>query len=167
MKTIEVSDEMYEQLMALSNEMNTQDHRCTAMPYFFQVREEKRIDGVDGDYSIDGHVWVSPYGDGVIEADRQSMAEALGNLDVMFEKDISDEGLEDLMEKNEFYKGYFRTQEVYSNAFLTEKACKEHIRANHYHYIKPVDYLSHAFRNPDMELICKFICGLTGKEIHT
>lgn len=53
------------------------------------------------------------------------------------------------------------------NCFLTEKACKEHIESNHYHYTDPKDYLNHAWRNPEMELISKFLCGLVGKEIYT
>jgi hypothetical protein len=56
---------------------------------------------------------------------------------------------------------------VYHNHFLTEKGCKEHIQRNHYHYNEPVDYLNHAWRNPEMDLISEFLCGLVGKKIHT
>ena len=54
MKTIEVSDEMYDKLVELSKEMLSQDPRCTRMPHLFQVRETKRIYGVDGNFDIDG-----------------------------------------------------------------------------------------------------------------
>lgn len=165
MKTIEVSDEMYDKLIALSNEMNRQDHRCTAMPYFFQVMETKKIYGVDGDYDTDGYVWVK---DGTTQNTIESMIEALENDEVEFDKENATESfLENLMEENGYVKGYYRNEEVYSNAFLTEKSCKEHIQANKYHYENPVDYLSHAFRNPDMEIISQFLCELTGGEIHT
>lgn len=164
MKIIEVSDEMYEKLVVLSNEINNQDNRCTAMPYFFQVMENKKIYGVDGDYDTDGFLWVK---DGTTENKRDSMIEALENDEVEFDKEnISQSDLENLMEENGYYKGFYRNQEVFSNAFLTEKSCKEHIEANKYHYENPVDYLSHAFRNPDMELIFKFLCELTGGKIH-
>jgi hypothetical protein len=43
MKTIEVSDEMYEKLMEISKEMNSQSNRGTAMPYFFQVQTKNPI----------------------------------------------------------------------------------------------------------------------------
>lgn len=165
MKTIEVSDEMYEKLIALSNEMNSQDHRATAMPYIFQVMETKKIYGVDGDYDIDGYVWVK---DGTTENTVDSMIEALENDEVEFDKENYNQSeLENLMEENGYRKGYYRNEEVYSNAFLSEKSCKEHIQANKYHYENPVDYLSHAFRNPDIELISQFLCELTGGKIHT
>ena len=168
MKTIELSNEMYEKLIELSNEINTQSHRSTRMPYIFQIHEKKRIYGVDGDYDNDGYVWVPNDGGDTTENDRESMIDALESIDVEFNKEkITDDELEELMEENEFYKGYYREQEVYSNAFLTEKSCKKHIELNNYHYSRPIDYLSYAFRNPDMELIFKFLCELTGKEIHT
>ena len=44
MKTIEVTDKMYEKLIELSKEINNQDNRATRMPYFFQIQtDEKRI----------------------------------------------------------------------------------------------------------------------------
>lgn len=92
MKTIEVTDEMYKFLEELSTELNTQNHRCTAMPYFFQVQTK--------------------------------------------------------------------------NAFLTEKACKEHIKLNKHHYNEPADYLMHAFRNPELEKLMEFICGITKGKLH-
>ena len=52
------------------------------------------------------------------------------------------------------------------NAFLTAKGCKDHIEKNSYHYNDPIDYLNCAWRNPEMELISKFLCGLVGKEPH-
>ena len=38
MKTIEISDEMYEALVEISTNMKNQDNRCTASPYFYQVQ---------------------------------------------------------------------------------------------------------------------------------
>jgi hypothetical protein len=55
----------------------------------------------------------------------------------------------------------------YSNHFLTAKACQEHIDRNDYHSNKPVTYLNHAWRNPEMELVSEFLCGLVGKKMHT
>lgn len=43
MKTIKINDEMYEFLMNLSKELNTQNHRATAMPYFFQISSIQSI----------------------------------------------------------------------------------------------------------------------------
>lgn len=43
MKTIEVSDETYKFLMDLSKELTTQNHRGTAMPYFFQIKTQEAV----------------------------------------------------------------------------------------------------------------------------
>jgi len=42
MKTIEVSDEMYEKLVSIGTEMTTQDPRGTKMTHLFQVRDYKK-----------------------------------------------------------------------------------------------------------------------------
>ena len=42
-KTIEISDEMYDKLIELANEMTTQDPRGTRMPHMFQIRDWKRV----------------------------------------------------------------------------------------------------------------------------
>lgn len=47
-KTITVTDEMYDFLMQLSKEINTQDNRSTKMPYFFQIEDEEEILQPDG-----------------------------------------------------------------------------------------------------------------------
>ena len=43
MKQIEVTDEMYDFLMKLSIEINAQDNRSTAMPYFFQIQTKEQV----------------------------------------------------------------------------------------------------------------------------
>lgn len=50
-----------------------------------------------------------------------------------------------------FEKIGVKTIPRYENCFLTERAIKTHIKQNHYHYNNPTDYLSHAFRNPELE----------------
>ena len=55
----------------------------------------------------------------------------------------------------------------YTNHFLTAKAGEEHLISNNYHYHKNADvYLNHAWRNPEMEMVSEFLCGLVGKEPH-
>lgn len=168
MKTIEVSDEMYDQLMALSTEINQQDNRATAMPYFFQIHQEEKIFGVDGDYDNDGYIWYHPGSESKISPNRDEMMEWLSSYqDISVDPDITDEDLEKELEEYGCHKGYYRDQEVLHNAFFTSKACKEHIQANKHHYqTDAVDYLNHAFRNPELELVLKFLCELTGGSLH-
>lgn len=164
MKTIQVTDELYNKLMEMSKKMNTQSHRATAMPYFFQVMETKRIYGIDSDYDNDGFVWVKD-GD-EIEPNREDMIESLLNDGFVIPETLTDDELDEFMEDAGYVSVYYRNQEIYSNAFLTEDACKNHIKGNMHHYEQPSDFLSYAFRNPELELVQQFLCELSGGKLH-
>ena len=164
MKTIEVTDEMYDFLINLSKELNNQDHRCTAMPYFFQIQTNEEIAVPEGNGN---EAW---YNDGIkLEGEDEINDYIAEYQDKPIEEIIYKEDWEkeEILENAGWYKVYYDYEHRYQNAFFTEKACKEHIRLNHYHYNEPVDYLSHAFRNPELEMVLKFICKLTNGKLHT
>lgn len=172
MKTIKVTDEMYNSLMELSKELNTQDHRSTAMPYFFQVMDQEEhvvpegFGGkqvwADGDGSLESNEDIKQYfvdnifGDGYDT--EEEAAKAFDKLD--------EDEIEEKLESMNFSKYYVENKPVYTNAFFTAKACKAHISANSHHYKEPVDYLSHSFRSPEMELVMTFLCELSGGKLH-
>lgn len=163
MKTIEVSDELHQKLMELSESINSQDNRATAMPYFFQIMTKEKRHVPDGCGIECWH-----YEDSTIETEEeinQTIADYL-DCDIQQAKILDDYEKEATLEKAGWRKVNYDYEEKYQNAFLTERSCKEHIKLNHYHYNEPVDYLSHAFRNPDLETVYEFLCGLTGKKIH-
>ena len=60
MKTIQVSDEMYESLMELSKEMTSQDPMGTRMPHLFQVRTTEECAAYNG---CGEQIWVNSEGD--------------------------------------------------------------------------------------------------------
>lgn len=168
MKTIEVSDEMYEKLMELANEMTTQDPRGTRMPHVFQIQEKKKVYdwGLNGDTGI----WVNNEGyeietlEDLINYCNDGSTEIPENIESIWNNHWD---LESWIEKNTDLKPCsYSLEPVYHNHFLTAKACKEHIRLNGYHYNDPQDYLNHAWRNPEMELVSEFLCGLVGKVPH-
>lgn len=180
MKNIQVTNEMYNALMELSKEMTTQDKRCTAMPHMFQIRTTEKVAAYPGQ---DDEVWVNDEGgelndesemrkfitEHIFENDlsldeENAQAQAKEKVDAMSEYDL-EEYLEDTHCGN-WWKVNQTTAFKYQNIFLTAKACDAHIKANHYHYNEPVTYLNHAYRNPEMELISKFLCELSGGEIH-
>lgn len=169
MKTIEITDEMYDELIALSHELNTQDHRGTAMPYFFQIQEEVEIPTSDGCgeevWTLDGHICLRT------EEDKKEAVFTYKGWDLNNKsdnkkyKELSWIEIDNILKEN-YTKFSVTTMVKYQNAFFTEKACKEHIRLNDYHYKKPTDFLSHAFRNPELELVLKFLTELTGGKLH-
>lgn len=179
MKTIEVSDEMYDKLMELANEMTTQDPRATRMPHMFQIRSRKKVYdwGLNGDVNI----WI-----GGSESEIETFDDLIDYMK-MYSYDIP-ENLKELWDgetieykDNDYYdiddfieeicldlrKCSYSWEYIYDNHFLTAKACQEHIDKNDYHYNQPVTYLNHAWRNPEMELVSEFLCGLVGKKMNT
>jgi hypothetical protein len=170
MKTIEVSEEMYDKLIGLATEMTTQDPRGTKMPHMFQIRDWKK----QYDWGLNGntHIWVGDYGEEIETLDE--FKEYLENNGIDIPENIEDVwnehwDMEDFLEeKNIVLKqcSYSLVPE-YTNHFLTAKAGEEHLRLNDYHYHKDADvYLNHAWRNPEMEMVSEFLCGLVGKEPH-
>jgi len=169
MKTIDVTDEMYEFLMNLSKELNTQDHRCTAMPYFFQIQTKKEVLSVEG---CGVEAWVLD--DLTIETDEEIMLTIFEHKNWDIESNVDNDkynkfdswDIEELLEEIGYRKINYELTDEYQNAFLTEKACRKHIEANHYHYSDPKDYLQHAFRNPELEKVLEFLCSLSGGSLH-
>lgn len=178
MKTIEVSDKMYESLINLSKEMISQDNRSTAMPHMFQIRSKRQVAAYDGQGE---EVWVDEDGDELttdleiknyitthIYENDESTNELIDEealkfaTDKVAEMDSSDyeEYLENVCNDN-WRKVNVTTAYEYKNTFFTAKACESHITQNHYHYNEPTSYLNHAWRNPEMELVSNFLCGLT------
>lgn len=151
MKTIELSDELYERLVEMAREVATQDNRCTSKPYFFQIREDHRIHGMDTGYA-DGWAWV--------DRDDPECSYESGDEDMPDELKEADE-FDDQV--GTFVKTYWKKSQTYKGAFLRESSVKDHIRLNHYHYSNPVDYLQGAFRNPDLELIFELLATIAGE----
>lgn len=162
MKTIEVTDEIYEFLINLSHEINNQDHRGTAMPYIFQIQTKEEVPAAEG---CGTQAWIF---DGSMIETQEEITAAISELKDIDIKDVTtdEDDREQILEDAGWRKINYEEKEVFQNAFLTSKACDEHIASNKHHYRKPVNYLSHSFRNPQLEKLFQFICGLTGKQIH-
>jgi len=169
MKTITVSDEIYNALMDISKELNSQNHRCTAMPYFFQIQTDSWESCAKGQGE---EVW---FCDGSFLENEKEIKEAVieyQEWNELPEAEIEEKfnllnswEIEEILEKN-YTKVNRIKKETLQNCFFTEKACLEHIKNNSYRYSNPIDYLSHAFRNPEMEIVMKFISELNGGKMH-
>ena len=182
MKIIEIPDDMYNSLMELANEMTTQDMRCTKMPHMFQVKTSEEVAAYEGCgetawVDSEGEVlrtkedikrfitmYLSENDDRLINCEDEKIESEAETI--FFEMD--EEYREDfLIEKGEFRRIEVTNESKFTNTFLTAKACQEHIESNRHHYgEKARVYLNHAWRNPEMELVSKFLCGLVGKQMH-
>jgi len=169
MKTIEVTDEMYEALISIGTEMTTQDMRGTQMPHLFQIRQIKEVPAYEG--NGDKHIWIDRDHDQFEEDELQKIIKKELKLKGSY-KDIKLAGWQANFETEEWlrvrgYSSYDVDEKMeFSNAFFTAKACQDHIDLNHYHYTQPVVYLNSSWRNPEMETISEFLCNIVGKTNH-
>ena len=188
MKTIQISDEMYEELMNISKELNNQDHRATRMPYIYQIEQPHRENCQE--WYEDWFLLIDSESDHE-EVDTTSVETIIEYLkeNESNKYDYLKEKIDEIIESNKDYKNYnFSLEEIidllidelwmtkwyykekytYENAFFTEKWVKEHIEQNDYHYHKEVDnYLTYLNRNPEMETVMKFLCELSWWKLHT
>ena len=177
MKNIEISDEVYQKLITLATEMSTQDNRSTARPHIFQIRSKKKV--YDWTCNGDHKVWIDQ-GRGIeiesveelidyIDPDEPGLLPSKEDLERCWDSwletvDWKDESLDiDAfieMTCSDLEKCTYSWEDEYHGAFFTAKACQEHIDQNRHHYIDPDTYLTHAWRNPEMELVTQFLYSL-------
>ena len=166
MKNIQVTDEMYEFLMNLSKELNTQDHRGTRMPYFFQVETKEQVSAPEGCGTEAWH-----YDGSLIETEeeiKEVVFEYKGwdeNNSESYDK-LYDYEKESILELSGYQKVNYEYRSNYENAFFTSKACDEHIRVNGHNLNSPKNYLTGAIRNTELETVMKFLCELSGGKLH-
>jgi len=170
MKTIEVTDEMHEFLMDLSKELNTQSHRCTRMPYFFQVRSLQEVNAVEGNgtkiWHDSDHRFNADDRDSIIETIAELKEWNEDEIDSSFEE-LDDCDIDEILKDHGYCEYWVEDNHKYEESFLTDKACKQHIKSNGHHYREPVNYLTGSFRNPEMETLMTFLCELSGGKLHT
>jgi hypothetical protein len=174
-KTIEITDEMWDKLSALSLEMMEQDPLGTAMPHLFQIQDWKKV--YDWNLNGDTQIWITEEGEEIEELqDLLDFLDGAGHFQDMSDyeeqSEISeitrrweDGEISDWLSEN--WEGVsdcsYSLEPFYVNAFLTRKAAQDHLDQNYYHYHpKARVYLNHAWRNPEAELISDFLCQLTG-----
>lgn len=162
MKTIEVTDEMYDFLISTSNKMKEQDNRITASPYIFQVQETRMIPTFEG--GSDKTVWWSSEYEIELRTDEEIRSflydyteETEDNIDT-----LSSDGLNDFISEYKDFKLFYETENrTLSNVFFTEDSCEEHIKINGHNLHRPRSYVSHCYRNKEIETIQNFILSLT------
>ena len=162
MKTITVTDETYDFLMTLAQEINTQDNRSTAKPYYFAIQEDEEVYVPDG---CGDEIWVDHDGDGVKLRTEEDIKEAIFEWKGWTIGNKSDEKEFNLMDwyaRENILEEHYRKVDMvighkYSNVFLTKKAYEQHLLENRHNLNNPQSYLFHAFRNKEMSMLFKFI----------
>jgi hypothetical protein len=174
MKTIEISDEMYDALVEISTNINNQDNRCTASPYFYQVQTKKEVAAYEG---CGTEVWYNSDLCKTLKTEEDIkeyiIEDMLDNMDpeystdeanILAEEDylgLTEYDITEYLEEHNFNKYDVQEENVYENMFFTEKACDQHIKINKHNMNEPRSYVQHAYRNPELEVVIKFLSSLT------
>ena len=147
-------------LKELKHELNTQDNRATANPRFYQIQHDRFVTSCDGYGNYFAAIFEGE-DFGVYTNNQEGVEELKNDLILNYDEEIEEITsltVENLNNETLDLKCYLGDYEhVYLNAFLTERACKEHIEANRHHYRNPVDYLNYGFRNPELEKVLEIL----------
>jgi len=143
---VEISEKSFEFLKRLIKEIDEQDNRCTADPYYYVIQEEKTLVCAPG---CGDEMYYIHDGEG------RTKEELMENFDLISDGEFDDFICSNGVEEIEIEKKH--DDATLSNVFFTEKACHKHIELNHYHFNKPRSYVKHAWRNPEVESIFKAI----------
>ena len=160
MKTIEITDEMYNALMEISKELNTQNHRCTAMPYMIQLSEKKEGAAYEG---CGETYWFGNEGEKLYTEDdeneviKEHLQEKYGT-DESFEE-LEDYEKESILEDLEYRKLEVTQEDELSNFFFTDKGLRDY-------YGKDVNTYMTGVTNPELKTVMTFLCELSGGKLH-
>ena len=172
---IEISQEDYEFLKDLQNELNTQENDGNADPVFWGVEETvEECRGGDGEYGGDPYI---TFDDG-----KWSLEEAIGEVEDELKNnpEYSDEWLHKEWEEVdkscaedvcEFMTGMLHWEGIYgvvyvedvkrvtpfTGAFITKRACKEYIKKYGYNHTDPHTYAMTAYRNFELGRLLKIL----------
>jgi hypothetical protein len=179
---IEISQEDYEFLKDLQNELKTQENDGNADPVFWGVEETvEECRGGDGEYGGDPYI---TYDDG-----KWSLEEAIEEVEDELKNnpEYSDEWLHKEWEEvdkscaedvYEFMTGMLHWEGIYgvvyvedvkrvtpfTGAFITKRACKEYIRKYGYNHNDPHTYAMTAYRNFELQKLINILRNLKFEE---
>jgi len=155
MKAILVSDEHFEFLKSLSNQLKeenrklTQQH-ATADPCFCVYHKKRHYADYTGSTDGDGTGWVIDDEFYLEDWNDSSLNEIIAE----WKKDYPEDKNADKYEILETLKArhvYFVEYPVFVGAFLTDKAARNHIKQNRHHYKDPYVYVDSFWRNYEMQ----------------
>lgn len=179
---IELSNEDYEFLKNLQNELNTQENDGNADPVFWGVEETvEECRGGDGEYGGDPYI---TYDDG-----KWSLEEAVEEVEDELKNnpEYSDEWLHKEWEEvdkscaedvYEFMTDMLHWEGIYgvvyvenvkrvtpfTGAFITKRACKEYIKKYGYNHNDPHTYAMTAYRNFELGRLINILKNLKFEE---
>jgi len=148
-----MKDEDIKTLKDIGNKLNTQDNRSTAFPLFVVQSLKKQY--VDRSWDWEHAERKEDWNSGDL-CNKCQLKELHGKNLPKYCEDCDADLFVYYNEEYEF--------DLQAGVFLTEHACKEHIKYNGYHYHRPRIYAISAWRNDEMQSIMKILSVLASKD---
>lgn len=180
MKNVNISEDDYNFLLELKNNLLTQDERFTRDPFYI-IKDVEKIYGLDSDYSSD-YSWISEDGDTELDPNNIEEIENYfngddeddeGGFDIELFRDKSDnsfgeygcDNYEDyFMDKHGFRKIYYIENYITTEQgayFLTEQNAIKHLEQNKHRYSdKACVYADSTWRNSEMNKLREIILNI-------
>lgn len=152
MKSINVTDEQYDFLMKLAQELKTQNNAWTQNPLYIVYDWEKVP--TSSDYADDSQ-WREIDGECFYDSEEECI-EAL--------KENYDDETYEPEEGEDYEQVYYLKKRVYVATFFTRKAAEQFIKVNEYHWHEPHIYVESMWRNYEFQGIVRAIAELDPAE---
>ncbi len=152
-------------------EMNEQDNRCTATPYFFQIQD---IEYVASYHEEEWDRLAARKDEGLYYSETfeglavQVMSD-YESFNVPEDFDINDDyEAEEALNSNGYDVYREKESTKLTGCFFTETDAKNHLKNNSHHYSsKARTYVSHCFRAPELEQFFKSVGEICGVELRS
>ena len=168
---IEISKEDYDFLKELQHELNTQETDGQADPIFWSVVEKHevlsrscygspRVPCDDGAYTLEELLELVK--ENIEDYDQEVRDEWQNNVDKEDIEEVAEFVCERMGYDNIYYNDIYYVEDkdriaTYSGAFLTKRACQQHIEQNRHHYCEPHTFANTAYRNYELERLLKIL----------
>lgn len=153
-----------ENIVEFLTRMNNQDNRCTAFPFFYQIRDWKkqlRPDGFGSEveyYSsaleceFESEEEISQYYRDHYYEDELELRDKEKDDEIYEGDELFEEMLDVWKDSKDITEYSYELEADYKGLFLTEEDAKDHLRRNNYHYHSKADtYVQHVWRAPELE----------------
>ena len=148
-------------ILALSQQLHTQDNRCTDNP-IFQVRDVKQVPCLP-EHADDTHWW-DPEGSAVLDKDLIDQLEEEGKW-TSYNSVVLE--LEDAQLSGTYTRTHTKTLRQVVATFMTQQAADAWVKANEHRHNALEIYIDSGFRNPEWQAIRDFLMSLTPAPVST
>ncbi|MCX4186734.1 hypothetical protein [Methylophaga sp. OBS4] len=158
------------------NQMNQQDNRITATPYFYQIEDIEYVASYHED-EWDRLVVVSDSEQVAVGETIEEICSVLIQAEYFTENDFVDADgdgvdfiweLEDVLRRSDMQVFREKQREKYSGCFFTETDALAHLERNSHHYSpKARTYVQHCWRAPELEQFFKSVGEICGVPFQT